>query len=374
VPQSIHPNPAAEPSIDIATTVEVAPISVEVEQQYAQVSPGGAEEYAAFVMKLLRVSMERPLRDALQEFIGPRQGRTAGNAESMLPAGSLALLTLLLSGCASKGTDGGGIAGFLGSSGVVLDGYIEGATVFRDSNANKLLDPGEASVRTTANGAFSGLGGDPARPIAVLGDGRDVSTSLDFKRVLTAPGGSTVITPLTTLVQALIKAGQDNPALAVADPDKAVLDAFNLPATINLRTFDPVASYNASTGQAKADALAVQTVAARIANLLVTGAVMNAAVPGANTDVTFQAESIITRLLIDIRAGGAIDLTSRVVVQSYLDTNVSGSLVQLLADFNNFDSTTLARVVQAQSLVQGKAAGEVLDVDGPAVLSEASTV
>lgn len=48
-------------------------------------------------------------------------------------------------------------------SGVVADGWISGATVFRDTNNNGVLDAGEASTTTGAQGQFSldGGGGQP---------------------------------------------------------------------------------------------------------------------------------------------------------------------------------------------------------------------
>ncbi len=39
--------------------------------------------------------------------------------------------------------------------GLGIDGYISGATVFADANFNGVLDPGELSTTTDANGHYS---------------------------------------------------------------------------------------------------------------------------------------------------------------------------------------------------------------------------
>src|SRR5258707_244234 len=71
----------------------------------------------------------------------------------------------------------------------------------------------------------------------VMVGGTDVSAGLAFLGTLSAPSGSTVITPLTTLVLAL--AASSNPADLAAAQD-AVAAAFGLDPTIDLQSFDPV--------------------------------------------------------------------------------------------------------------------------------------
>src|SRR5262249_31740463 len=81
--------------------------------------------------------------------------------------------------------------------GRVIDGYVAGATVFADANGNGALDAGEAHTTTNADGTFTLNGGTGN---LVMFGGTDVSTGLAFQGVLSAPEGSTVVTPLTTLV------------------------------------------------------------------------------------------------------------------------------------------------------------------------------
>lgn len=86
----------------------------------------------------------------------------------------------------------------MAAKGVMIDGYVSGATVFCDSNANGNLDVNEARTTTDTAGAYNLTAGCNG---AVVGQGGiNVDTGFAFNGVLKAPAGSTVITPLTTLL------------------------------------------------------------------------------------------------------------------------------------------------------------------------------
>lgn len=110
------------------------------------------------------------------------------------------------------------------------EGYLSGAAVFADANRNGQLDPGEASTTTDSTGGFSLTGG--SGPLIAVG-GTDISTGLLFKGQLSAPTGSSVITPLTTLLTSL---GSDLSA------QQKILAALGLSSTLDLTTFDPIAA------------------------------------------------------------------------------------------------------------------------------------
>jgi Ca2+-binding RTX toxin-like protein len=134
----------------------------------------------------------------------------------------MALLLLPLAACGGGGGGGGGSSG---ASGVVIKGYLQGATVFRDVNRDGVFQStganAEPSATTNANGQFSGLGGSTNDPIIAVclptDNCRDVSTNAPFVGTMTAPGTATVITPLTTLVNALLP--------ATGTPTQAQVDA-----------------------------------------------------------------------------------------------------------------------------------------------------
>lgn len=112
-------------------------------------------------------------------------------------------------------------------SGYVIDGYISGATVTREFDAN--------SVTTNNSGFFTGLQGSG---ILTATGGVDISTGLPFNGVLRAPDGSTVITPLTTMMVQLSQQFELNNADAQAD----IKTALGLDPRIDLMTTDPLST------------------------------------------------------------------------------------------------------------------------------------
>ncbi|UPJ96392.1 HYR domain-containing protein [Bradyrhizobium sp. 172] len=130
----------------------------------------------------------------------------------------------------------------------LINHYISGATVFADANGNGQLDPGEVSTTTDATGGFSLAGG--TEPLVAFG-GINTSTGLAFKGQLSAPSGSSVITPLTTLMSLL-----SSDAFA----EQKVLSSFGLSSSIDLNTFDPIAAAKAGS----ADGAAVEIAHAKV--------------------------------------------------------------------------------------------------------------
>ncbi len=119
-------------------------------------------------------------------------------------------------------------------NGNVIDGYIVGATVFADSNDNGDPDVGEASDVTGLNGAFELLG---ASGSLVMRGGVDAATGLAFEGDMRAPAGSTVITPLTTLLDALIDAGE-----TPLNAEILLQQALGLPVSVDITQTDPIAA------------------------------------------------------------------------------------------------------------------------------------
>ena len=105
--------------------------------------------------------------------------------------------------CVLVACGGGGSANaptpvVIASSGFAVDGYLSGAAVLCDSNGNGVADTGEISVTTNSSGGYSFPAGCSAA-LSARG-GVSVDTGLPFIGVLKAPAGSSVITPLTTLL------------------------------------------------------------------------------------------------------------------------------------------------------------------------------
>ncbi|MBM3363999.1 MAG: hypothetical protein FJY42_15365, partial [Betaproteobacteria bacterium] len=110
----------------------------------------------------------------------------------------------------------------------VVDGPIEGATLYLDLDGDGVIDAGEPELSptdaqgyVTVNLTNSQLGfGLLAR------GGTDIETNKPFSGVLAAPAGSSVINPLTTLVAALMEGGNKT----LSEAKAAVVSALGLTA------------------------------------------------------------------------------------------------------------------------------------------------
>ena len=129
---------------------------------------------------------------------------------------------------------------YYSSGGYAADGYISGATVFQDLNGNGKWDEGEPKGTTDANGKFAiNLVEGSAATLIVTG-GTDISTKIAFTGVLKAPPGSSVVTPLTTMIQALIESS----GLSLDVAKEVVTKAYSLDASKDLLNFDPFSVEN----------------------------------------------------------------------------------------------------------------------------------
>lgn len=167
----------------------------------------------------------------------------------------LSMLTAAASAALLVACGGGGGSGPLalanGLTGVAVDGYLQGSSVFLDLNRNGVLDAGEPSTTTDLSGRYvldySGVTGSiTGLPVVVTG-GVDSDTGFAFSGKLAAPVESArqaqVVTPLTTLVNAMVVNGL---ATDVASAKQKVATALGL--TVDQLTTDPVAAIASNPG------------------------------------------------------------------------------------------------------------------------------
>lgn len=233
--------------------------------------------------------------------------------------------------------------------GKAIDGYLADAIVFADANANGSRDAGEAYATTDASGSFTLVGGSGT---LVTQGGVDIATGLAFTGTLTAPAGSSVVTPLTTLVVALASKG-------VTDPLGAAKAAFGLPSSFDLLRTDPVAA--AAAGDASA--LTALKAGAAVADTL---ALISAGLKGAGASAGSAAVSATAALAAFVASGGSVDLTSAGTVTSIaqssgLSADVSSAIGGLAALSNaklvaSADASSLATI---QKTAQGSVAAAV---------------
>lgn len=307
------------------------------------------------------------LADGVLEALGGGAGEGASSPGLLAAGGGLVLAAGL--GGGGGGGGGGGHAPAPVQLVPVVDGYLVDAFVFRDLNANGIWDSGEAYTVSDQTGNFdinlltgagSLIAGTP-NDAAIAQDSTlaglqpiDISTGAPFTGTLSAPDGATVITPLTTLVNALM---QNDPGLTAQEAAAQVAGAFGL--TGNLLADDPVALAEAGGSGSLAQLQAAAQVAA-IINLTTAA--------GGNSTAAMEA---LAQQITD-SAGGAVSLSDPDVLAAV--TAASGAdddtaLAGILAAVNSAlqDTADLAGIEQVQSAVQGAivdavAAGETVDV------------
>lgn len=123
----------------------------------------------------------------------------------------LIAVALTLAAC---GGGGGGSDLPKSTSGRAVDGYLSNASVLCDANGNGLADSGESTVVTDDDGGF--VFSPACKSTIVVTAGTNVDTEVPFKGMLKAPSGSTVVTPLTSLIATGMSAEQVNTALGLA--------------------------------------------------------------------------------------------------------------------------------------------------------------
>jgi hypothetical protein len=167
-------------------------------------------------------------------------------------------IVLSMTGC-SGGSSSDAVSGAVGviSSGIAIDGILVGSTVCIDVNKNATCDSGEPTAITGADGKFTLPATTLTGPLLLVG-GVDLSTNAPFTGKLKAPAGSTVVTPLTSAVQALVESGS-----TAEEAQTNVKAAMGLTGVdVNLTSFDPynsVSDANITVAQNAQKVLAQQT-------------------------------------------------------------------------------------------------------------------
>lgn len=137
-------------------------------------------------------------------------------------------------------------------TGSVFDGAISGATVCMDVNKDDVCNAGEPTAVTDIFGSFSMNANGLTGPLIMSG-GTDTGTGLPFTGTMSAPAGSTAVSPLTSAMQSLVKTGA-TPEAAEASIKKAL----NITSNAKLTSFNPFVASDAQGADAK-EVLAAQS-------------------------------------------------------------------------------------------------------------------
>jgi VCBS repeat-containing protein len=246
-------------------------------------------------------------------------------------------------------------------SGLAEDGYIAGATVFADANHNGILDAGEAHTTTNADGSFTLNGG--SGPLVMFG-GTDISTNLSFTGALSAPAGSTVVTPLTTLIAAIVATGTVDHPISTAEAASQVATAFGLDPTKDLTTFDPVLA--AVSGDATESAIGSAILSAGIQ---VQSTVAQVSAVGGSSDAVFAA--IANTVTTSVTSSSTVDLSASSTVQNIVsNSGVSADAASAVADVVSAANGSiqsagadLTALAQAAVVAQGATTTQLANTD-----------
>jgi uncharacterized repeat protein (TIGR02059 family) len=173
--------------------------------------------------------------------------------------------------------------------GIVIDGYIRGAQLYRDSNGDGVAQESEklVGVVTGEDGSFILPNFDSNATGALIAvGGVNIDTGFVNQVQLAAPAGSTVINPLTTVIQQYIldkqAAGQ---TVTAENAAKAIADLFdiNLDVGQSLLSYDPIAN----------DDIDTQKIAVQIATLVQSVAADNTATAKAIFQALANSSTVI---------------------------------------------------------------------------------
>lgn len=227
------------------------------------------------------------------------------------------------------------LSSLIGSGYRVVDGYIAGATVFRDANNNGVLDSGELFTISGADGSFvlDGTG-----PLVATG-GIDTSTGLPFSLKLTASSGE-VLSPLTTLIDRMTAQG-------VIDAEAVLVDALGLSVGTQIYGFDPLAA------SVIGDARGTQLMAAGI-QVAATAALIAASLAGRNTGAEALGEDALNAIAGQF-AVGAPDLADVSVLATLVNQTAASASMSTDPAFVENASFVIAGVNAA---LEAEAAGQ----------------
>lgn len=271
------------------------------------------------------------------------------------------------------------------------DGYVAGATVFLDTNANRQWDEGEPRGETDPAGNFfvpfiadlydRNANGvlETSEAQLIIEGGVDIATGWPLVGQLTAPAEATVISPLTHLVTEVLSRSSVSPAEAVSQ----VLAGLGVEPAVDLLRYDPMSA--ALTNDAAA--APVFAAAAQVQDTTVQMAALVSTASGAGeVEVAQQVATELARQITmgqQVRLGEATtlgDVLTNVAVHmgASLSADVLAGAVEIMGDGNQAKQTIAAtagsglemllEISRVQGVMQGAVAGALAEVGAGTVV------
>lgn len=230
-------------------------------------------------------------------------------------------------------------------NGTVMASYIKGATVFIDSNFNGILDSGETRTITNATGGYT-LTGSIGQLVAI--DGIDITTNAPNKAIFTAVMGSTIISPISTLIAQKVSDGE-----SIASAETAVQNALEIIGDIDLTITNPLnmIASSALTDVQKLTALKIQAANVQINNIFSSAI---SAMEGAGEVMTVEkresiisdaASTIVDSMATSAATGIAFDISNALLIKSVLTGVASEASSTIIASTMNSNAAIIANVL-----------------------------
>jgi hypothetical protein len=218
-------------------------------------------------------------------------------------------------------------------AGKAIDDYLQNANVFADANGDGIWNEGEAKATTNATGDFVLINSNGS---IIVSGGIDSATGLAFKGSLTAPEGSSVVSPLTTFVEGFIQSG-----LTPIQAQEAVAKAFGIDSSkINFQTYDPIAQLLNATTTNQVFAAQMMASNAKMANFLVTAAQVLQGAAGDKLSMQVASEALVKSLVVasQTSSNGKIDFADATLLKTVLIDGAKEAAKNSVGETANFEA------------------------------------
>ena len=365
---------AGTESIDASSSLEAA----KLEGSGAELSGYGAQQATVFgeSLVLAQAVVDAPSAATLAGATGEASAAAAASASTFGAGGFMALAGMIVVASRVAATNNAPATQPIDSptttplSLVVQDGYLDGAEVWVDMNDNGVIDAlVDFKFGISVNGKVDGALTDTQKLHALITTGgTDISTGLAFQGSYSATAGSTVVNPLTSLVQSMVQSSMGSTA-GMTDAQKltritevkaealaAINSALGLPLDADLTRIDTISTATASTGDAASgisleQALEINSKALMVANMMAMGAAAlqgastaSGGVPSMSTFSNFIVQGIVAAINTAAASGETVALGDSNSLTSILGSASSAAATAATAAGGSFamDSTKLS--------------------------------
>ncbi|MEG4280502.1 S8 family serine peptidase [Microcoleus sp. MON1_C1] len=240
----------------------------------------------------------------------------------------------------------------LSEKGVVVDGYIAGATLFFDANKNGVLDGNEPSTTTDSNGEYqldipfetfdTNTNGelDPEEGHLVATGGTDTATGLPLETPVTAPADATVVTLLTSLVADLMDGG-----IELDRAQSLVKSSLAIPTEVDLINLDPIKATNNN----QPGGVQVLSEMVKVQNFITQAAAL---IDGASSAATKDlVKAVVSAITTPIQSGTVLNLSNAATLEPIIQQ--AAAKIQQIDP--SFDSQKFTQIISQAATVMATA-------------------